>query len=351
MCSSNCKIILTLLSLIFTVFVARASDIREDMPVDTLLNASSASSIAISYAPESTSIQVNNINGTDDNFYFKSGKDHMRLTLGASGRTSVNCSDITNVTIVESRTTLCVEFTTCDGETASYDFAFVDPDNRSFTSYVGRRASDFGFTISKTGRVTWECVSQGLGIGWVDAVRENPETGTSMWRSYEFTWLMTLGVRMSWSRHHSLACGLGLHWQNFHTRKPWYFHKNPDGRISLEPYDEGVTNHRSRIQLFSLQVPFIYSLSFGHKERVYAKIGPIVCFNVGGNIMTEYDYEGREYSIKTGRIGQRPVTVDGIFSMGYGGIGVYVRYSPMSKMRTSSGLNFGSLSTGIVVAF
>ena len=67
--------------------------------------------------------------------------------------------------------------------------------------------------------------------------------------------------------------------------------------------------------------------------------------------MTEYDYEGREYSIKTGRIGQRPVTVDGIFSMGYGGIGVYVRYSPMSKMRTSSGLNFGSLSTGIVVAF
>ena len=82
MCSSNCKITLTLLSLIFTVFVARASDIREDMPADTLLNASSASSIAISYAPESTSIQVNNINGTDDNFYFKSGKDHMRLTLG-----------------------------------------------------------------------------------------------------------------------------------------------------------------------------------------------------------------------------------------------------------------------------
>lgn len=110
MCSSNCKIILTLLSLIFTVFVARASDIREEMPVDTLLNASCASSIAISYAPESTSIQVNNINGTDDNFYFKSGKDHMRLTLGASGRTSVNCSDITNVTIVESRTALCVEF-------------------------------------------------------------------------------------------------------------------------------------------------------------------------------------------------------------------------------------------------
>ena len=35
MCSSNCKIILTLLSLIFTVFVA-GFDIREEMPVDTI---------------------------------------------------------------------------------------------------------------------------------------------------------------------------------------------------------------------------------------------------------------------------------------------------------------------------
>ena len=142
----------------------------------------------------------------------------MRLTLGASGRTSVNCSDITNVTIVESRTALCVEFTTCDGD-CKLRFCLCRSRQPLFTSYVGRRASDFGFTISKTGRVTWECVSQGLGIGWVDAVRENPETGTSMWRSYEFTWLMTLGVRMSWSRHHSLACGLGLHWQNFHTKE------------------------------------------------------------------------------------------------------------------------------------
>lgn len=347
----NYRITLALLSLIFTVFIAGASGIGDDMPADTLLNASSARNIAISYTPASTSIQVNKVNGTDDNFYFESGKDTMRLRLGASGSTSINCSDITDITITESRTALCVTFTTCDGETVRYDFAFADPDNRSFTSYVGRRASDFGFTISKSGKVTWDCVSQGIGFGWLDAVRENPEMGTSMWRSYEFTWLMTLGVRMSWSRHHSLACGLGLNWQNFHTRKPWYFHKNPDGRISLEKYDEGVTHHRSRIQLFSLQVPLIYTLSFGHKNKVYAKIGPVVCFNVGGNIMTEYDYEGREYSIKTGKIGQRPVTVDGILNIGYGGIGAYVRYAPMSKMRTSTGLDFGSLSTGIMVAF
>ena len=52
--------------------------------------------------------------------------------------------------------------------------------------------------------------------------------------------------------------------------------------------------------------------------------------------MTEYDYEGQEYSIKTRRIGQRPVTVDGIFSMGVRRYRYDVRYSPMSKMRTSS---------------
>ena len=55
--------------------------------------------------------------------------------------------------------------------------------------------------------------------------------------------------------------------------------------------------------------------------------------------------------MKTGHIGQRPVTVDALFAIGYRAIGVYVRYSPMSKMRTDAGLDFGVLSTGIVLGF
>lgn len=345
------KYILPLIAAVITAFAADASDVAPacDAPrADTLLRAESARSIVISYTTATTSVTINNINDSADNFYFESGKPKKS---GASTQTHINCSDITDITVIEGATELKVSFTTCTGKKEDYSLAFADPENRSVSSYIGSRGSDFGFTISKSGHVTWECVSQGLGFGWVSPVRERPEMGTSMWRSNEFAWLVAIGVQMRWRSHHALTLGFGFDWQNYMIKGGHYFHKNPDGRLSVEKYDEGMTHGRSRIEIFSLEMPLLYTLSFGHKNRVYAKTGPVLNFNTGGNIKTEYEYVGREYTVKTGDIGQRPVTVDALFAIGYRAIGVYVRYAPMSKMRTDAGLDFGVLSTGIVFGF
>lgn len=346
----TCKYLLVLLMALMAPVVVSAADNEmvpvADYPADTLLCAASAGNISIIYNSMSTTVTVSNVNDTDDNFYFQSGKKK-----NSDMQTSINCTDITAITIVENMSALIVDFTTSGGEKQSYTFAFEDPANRSFTSYIGRRGSDFGFTISKSGNGTvWDCVSAGFGFGWIGAINDIPAMGTSMWRSNELTWLMVLGVQMTHG-HHTVSMGLGLDWQNFVTKGNHYFHYNTDGRITLEQYDEGVTDTRSRIKIFSLQVPLLYRLNFGRRNCMGIQIGPVVNFNTGSSIKTQYKHEGREYTVKTNSIGQRPVTVDGLLSVNYRAVGIYLRYSPMSKLRSAAGLDFGSVSTGIMLGF
>lgn len=335
------KLTLTLLLLLAVFATGRAADTAA--PADTLLSVGKAGNVAIVSSPSCTVITISNLDGGADNFYYQSGKPK---NWGSITETRINCPNITDVTVCETPDNITVSYTSPEGGAQSYTFSFDDPDNRSFKSYIGRKGSDFGFTISRSHKTEWSVITDGLGFGWVTPIKENPEMNTSMWKSNELTWTMVLGVRMS-HRAHSLSFGLGLNWQNFVTKGNRYFHKNDDGRISLEAYEEGVTDTRSRIKLFSLQVPVLYGLKFGHKRYMGLQVGPVVNFNTSSSIKTQYKLDGREYSIKTSKIGQRPVTVDALATITYRSFGVYCRYSPMKKLRTRAELDFGSLSTGL----
>lgn len=334
---------LILLTSIFTA--AKAAD--NTAVADTLLKAANAGYISIISTEKSTAITVNNIDGSADNFYYQSGKQSQGLVVK---ETRIQCPDITNITVCSTYDDISVSFTNPEGEPQAYTFSFEDPDNRSFKSYIGRKGSDFGFTISRTGKVRWEVISDGLGFGWVTPLKECPEMNTSMWKSNELTWNMVVGMRMSYLSS-SLSFGLGLNWQNFVTKGDRYFHKNNDGRISLEPYEEGAEDTRSRIKIFSLQVPVLYGLKFGHKHYWDLKIGPVINFSTSNSIKTQYKLDGREYSVKTSKIGQRPVTVDAMTCISFRSFGIYCRYAPMKKLRTKTDLDFSSLSTGIMIGF
>lgn len=187
-----------------------------------------------------------------------------------------------------------------------------------------------------------------LGIGWVAPINDSPAMNANMWKSNELTWAIILGVKMTHGRH-SLASGLGVDWRNYVTKGDMYFHKADDGKITLMPYEADSRKHRSRIKTFSLQVPLLYGISFGRGGNCQFNLGPILNFNTGGSIKTQYKLDGRDYSVKTGHIGQRPVTVDIFGEIKYKAFGIYVRYSPMSVLKTSAGLDFRSISTGIML--
>ena len=172
----------------------------------------------------------------------------------------------------------------------------------------------------------------------------------SMWKSNELTWAIILGVKMSHGPH-ALTTGLGIDWRNYVTKGDRYFHKDDDGKISLMPYEENMTKHRSRIKTFSLQIPVLYGFSFGHRRNFGLEVGPVLNFNTSGSIKTQYTIGSHDYSIKTHKIHQKPVTVDVLGMVRYQSLGLYVRYAPMEVLRTSTGLDFKSISTGIMLMF
>ncbi len=312
---------------------------------DTLLNANSASQISVISNPSMTSITVHHVNDTPDNFFYQTG---------ASTRTKVNEKsrmvyfDITNVSITETDDMINVSFMSDNNEPQEFSFEIPDPDNRYVKTYLGAKGSDFGITISRSGSTQWDIVSAGLGAGFVTPVDKSPSFSSSMISSSEYTWAIVLGLQM---RHgpHTVKAGLGIDWRNYTAKGNHYFHKDDNGEITLLPYDPEMTKTHSRIKVFSLQIPVLYGISFGHNRIFGVELGPVINFNTGGSVKTQYTIGSTDYSIKSRHIHQRPVTVDAMCIVKYKSVGLYARYAPMSVLKKSTGLDFGAFSTGIML--
>lgn len=240
------------------------------LPADTLLNAKVAQNISIVSTPRSTSITVNNLENGPDSFFYQTGTQ--ARNIGSNSRTQINCPDISNVVVCESDSNVAVNYINSVGETHSYTFAFADPDNRTLKSYIGYKGSDFGFTISRSHSTKWEAVSSGLGFGWCTPTDAPAGIDGNMWHSNEIFWNMILGVRMT-HRAQTLSMGFGIHWQGINTRGTNYFHKSSDGVISLVPYSEEQTKGSSSLKFFSLQMPLLYGLNFGHNRCCNFSLG------------------------------------------------------------------------------
>lgn len=342
------KLLLTASIISATLTATAQTDSTQSTPCDTLLNASTASSIYVISSASSTAITIKNLNGGQDSFFYNSG--NQKKTYGSITQTQINYPDISDVVVCETPNDVKIRFVSSEGEPFSYTFTFADPDNRSIKSYIGTKGSDFGFTISRKKSTKWDVISDGLGFGWGTPIDTNTDMDVSMWKSTEFVWNMILGIKMT-HRIHSLSMGLGIHWQELTTKGSNYFSKSNDGKISLIPFGEDQTAGESRINLFSLQIPLLYGIKFGHKHYCGFKFGPVLNFNTGAHIETKYSSNGSDYKIKTGDINQRRVTFDGIAMLSYRAIGIYARYSPMKRLNTSTGLEFGTFSTGIMLGF
>lgn len=314
---------------------------------DTLLTASNANNIAISSTPTTTQITIRKINNTPDNFFYRTGS---KASNNASKyNTEVNYSDIQNIVVSETPQCVTVSFKDHNGDEYDYSFCFADPDNRSVKSYLGEKGSDFGFTISRGNTIKWDIISQGLAFGWTTTL-DAPNMHTSMGRGRDLLWNMILGIRMT-HKNHSLSAGFGIHHQTFATIGHHYYNKTDNGQIELDNFNSDQTKGESRLKFFSLQIPLIYKISFGRHNNWGFNLGPVLNFNTGGHIETKYTSNGSDYKINTGKISQRKVTVDAMAMFNFQEIGLYVRYSPMNRLQSHTGLNFESLSTGIMLIF
>lgn len=340
-----------LLSALLSVFSVSAAFAQA--PADTLLQASSARSLSLNYSPEVLSLNVKQINGTKDTFHYKfaasaaAASDEEPL-LYMDQTVALRYSDVDSILVVASDSTLTVSFNDNVGSPIRNTFPLAASPNRSIRSWTGNSEFGLGIPLNHSGKTKWNMITTGLSFGFVTPVNSSVPLNPSMGRSMEWTWNIVAGVEAHRGRS-SFRTGLGFRFMHMNTVDRHYFDKADNGQIVLRPYEDGASDVKSGFHMFSLQIPVFYRLRFAGEWG--ATIGPIVNFNTGAHLTTRYKMGDREYKVDTRAISQRPVTVDGLFAITVGGFGVYARYSPMNVLRDRAALDFGTFSTGIIVAF
>ncbi len=320
----------------------------ETEQIDTIISASSADELTIQTDKKEIAVTLKNVDGNGENFYYKtsvSGQQDLLETV------ITRFKEVKNINILEvSGQSIRIDFANNVSPSNSLSYQIPDPENREVRSFIGRKFENFGINISRQGKSSWKLCSDGLGVGWNIPLGSTPEMSTNFGRSTEWSWLMVVGVRYKYDRHY-LSAGLGLDWRNYSLSNNRYFNKESDGSIKMIPFEDDIVKGKSRIQIFSLQIPLLYGINFGRKNNMGFTLGPILNFNTSGNIKTQYETGSKKYEITTSKIGQKPVTLDLFAAYHICGIGLYARYAPMKMFRQSTNLQFNSISTGLILFF
>ena len=193
----------------------------------------------------------------------------------------------------------------------------------------------------------WTLGVSGICIGLTDA-NGQPAPGGLQWaKSFEISWMSCINANYSFSRS-TLSLGLGFDWRNYKaTTNGAWLTATPEGGIAWGTAPEGAQVRYSRLKVFSLQVPLLYSWAIP-KTSLAWRMGPIACFNTYSSLKGIYDdSEGNRCEYFTKALDRRPFTVDFFGCLSYRHyISLYIRYSPMKVMKTGSPINFSPLTIG-----
>lgn len=203
-------------------------------------------------------------------------------------------------------------------------------------------------------RSHWECVMEGPGIGWVNACDAPESLGLEMGKSLEISWLNALAVNYVMpSLRGKISIGLGFDWRNYKISTSNQRLIVSDGVVGVSPYPSDVIPSNSRLKVFSLGVPVLYTQSFGtgkYGSKTQLRLGAVFNYNSHASIKSFWtDMSGSNVTEYSGDVGQRKFSVDFIAVFRVYGIGLYVRYSPMSVLSGAGQPQFHPFSTGLML--
>lgn len=226
------------------------------------------------------------------------------------------------------------------------------PDNATIHSSQSRLRIPSA-SLGGNSRVRWEIISSTLMCGFSGTTGAPDALDLEMGKSLEITWLNAVAVRCDLrSIHSSVSVGLGFGWRNFRTTTGMRLVRSVDGPIAYLPFADDVTPKYSRLKVFSLSVPVLYTVNFSlpRLKNMGLQLGPVINFNTHASIESRWlDADGRKQTQSIKNPGQRRVSVDLYGALRFcSDVGVYVRYSPQSMLRHSPAVDFTPLSTGIV---
>ena len=210
-----------------------------------------------------------------------------------------------------------------------------------------RTSLNSGFDLSANSE--WSLTSGGLCLGLVNPAGQ-PDYSNLQWsKSIEIAWINALAVSYR-KQLMSISLGLGFDWRNYRTTfTDQRMTVTPEGGIGFIPYPEGVRSKGSRIKIFSLSVPLLYTQRIPGSSLSFTA-GPIVNFNTHASLKTDFiNPDGNETELWEKGFHHRRVSIDlfGSFKV-FQGCGIYFRYSPQSVLKGHGSPQFKPMSVGLV---
>lgn len=216
--------------------------------------------------------------------------------------------------------------------------------------------SSLGHEISNS---NWDLCMGGPGIGWISSAGQPSGMGAEMGKSLEISWLNMISLKYTMPcKTSGLSIGFGFDWRNYRiTTSGSRFAATDNGGIAIAPYPEGVTAHGSRLKVFSMGIPILWTQSLPFRtidrRRFCMSAGVVLNYNSHGSLLTQWtDADGNKVKHKTNHIGQRRFSVDLIALAKIAwGLNLYVRYSPQTVLRGPDQPKFRPFSTGLILCY
>ena len=144
--------------------------------------------------------------------------------------------------------------------------------------------------------------------------------------------------------HSTFSFGPGITFRNLGLTGGNAMSMVENGQIPVAPFQGGALKV-SKLRVFSLNVPMLYSFNFGGGFGF--TLGPVVNLNAGSSIVNKYSLDGDKMKDKYKRVHCNIITVDAMFQLNLKYFSIYAKYSPMNLMDKKYWPEFTTWTFGI----
>lgn len=237
-----------------------------------------------------------------------------------------------------------------EGESATYRVNYPPTSRVRVTNKSFRAQKTLSLKLSECGSSSAGVSVEGVCLGLTNPCSQPAPGGLQWSKSIEISWLSCINLYYETGRSR-FSLGLGFDWRNYKTTtSDKCLTVNREGGLEWSSYPENVDGRFSRLKIFSLQLPALWSYNFPNTD-LGLKAGVILDFNTYASVKTGwYNSEGKREHKFSKQLEQNKFTVDffGSLSLCHM-VGIYVRYSPMNVMNIEESINFRPLTLGVTI--
>lgn len=143
----------------------------------------------------------------------------------------------------------------------------------------------------------------------------------------------------------TLSYGVGVTFKNFVMTGGTAMSLTDSGDMVTGQFPSGTVPKVSKLRVFSVNAPLLYSCSFG--DGFGFTLGPVFNLNASSSIVNKYMVDGEKQKDKYKNAHCNLVTVDAMFQINLKIVSLYVKYSPMSVMDKKYWPEFRTWTIGI----